>query len=180
MKYIAFIVLGLVLVAAIGGIVLWAIMPTTRLSVHAVRPMGTNFIYCTRLGGKERWPLWEFAITNAGRAPASWKAFIRFKDEDHEGAEFTAGNLGPVTSLLFVTNGLLSAGQSETINVGVPPDSNTNWVIAVEYWAVKTAVEKTLDRGLRPVQTLRSLLPNANDHVAASGWYSGTNVTTAH
>jgi hypothetical protein len=180
MKYIAFIVLGLVLVVAIGGIVLWANMPTTKLSVKAVRPTGTNFIYCARPGGKERWPLWEFAITNAGGAPASWKAFIQFKDEDHERAEFTAESLGPVTSLIFVTNGVLSAGQSATFNVGVPPDSNTNWAVAVEYGAVKTPVEKILDKGLTSFPTLRSLLPNYNDHGATGGWYAGTNVTTAH
>src|SRR5437764_549065 len=70
MKYIAWTVLGLVLLTTIGYVVLRISMPTAKLTVHAVRPMGTNFTWDDSPGKEQSWPVWEVAITNKGRARA--------------------------------------------------------------------------------------------------------------
>jgi len=80
MKYIAFIGFGVVLLLTICGVVLWANMPTARLTVKAVRPMGTNFIWARDTGRPDSCPVWEVAITNTGRAPARWSPAFRTKD----------------------------------------------------------------------------------------------------
>src|SRR6516162_8841331 len=80
MKYIAFIVLGLVLLLTIGGIVLWANMPTAKLTVHVVGPAGPNAFPLTPAPD---WTVWEFAITNGGTVPAIWTTELLLKDGSH-------------------------------------------------------------------------------------------------
>src|SRR6516165_8954963 len=80
MKKIPFIVLGLVLLAAIVGVVLWANMPTTKLVVHVVGPMGPKIISTNSLGKRVTSQIWEVAITNRGRAPAAYFTTLLLKD----------------------------------------------------------------------------------------------------
>jgi hypothetical protein len=173
MKYIAFIGLGLVILATMLYAVLWANMPTGKLAVHPVMPMGANFTYPHASMAVEPRRAWQFAITNAGRAPATWFAYVHFKDGNHEWADPSAWNFDP-------KGGVLSNGQSATIKVGVPPCPGTNWAVTVKYWPVWTPLETKLNSWLKPVPQLRRLLPNDGEHFAASGWYSGTNITIAH
>src|SRR5436305_2967713 len=119
MKYIAFIVLGLVLLAAIGGVVLWDNMPTAKLTVHAVRPKGLSVSGLPAPGREQFWPIWEVAITNTGRARVHWIVHFNFKDGEHEWAEIAPGPLG-------TSSGALSAGQSAVFEACVPPYSRTN------------------------------------------------------
>jgi hypothetical protein len=173
MKYIAFIVLGLVLLAAIGGIVLWANMPTAKLTVHAVRPTGTNVSWLSPEGQEQSSPIWQFAITNTGRTPVAWQAYIRFKGARREWTNSSPWYFRPLS-------GVLSNDTWAAIQVRVPPDPLANWAVAVKCRANQSPVEKMLHGWLAPFPKLQSLLPNSGDNFAASGWYAGTNVTTAH
>jgi hypothetical protein len=83
MKYIAFILLGLVLLAAIGGIVLWANMPTAKLTVHAVKPMATNVAWTNSLGNQLSSRTCEVAVTNSGSGNADWSATVVLKNGVH-------------------------------------------------------------------------------------------------
>ena len=171
MKYIAFIVLGLVLLAAIGGVVLWANMPTAKLTAKAVGPMGTTV---TRYGWQEReqiWPVMQSAITNIGRTSVRWDAYLHLKDSEREYADDWTRNIARQF-------GSLSPGESAVFEIGVPPDS-TNWAVTIKYWPEKSSVEKRLDAWLTSVPKLRRLLPNDGDHFASDVWHTGTNVTVA-
>jgi hypothetical protein len=194
MKYLAIIVLGLLLLAAIGGGVLWANMPTAKLTLSAVRRIGKNFpnpgesmavgawpaweftITNTSFDVPEPqqpWPDWEFAITNTGRASARWEAYLQFKDAGQ-------GWIAPYALSVGSSVGDLPAGGSAVLQARVPPDPGTNWTISVRYWPAKTAVETRLDAWLKPVPKLRNLLPNSGDHWSACTWHTRTNVTAAH
>jgi hypothetical protein len=173
MKYIAFIGLGLVILATILYAALWANMPTAKLAVHPVRPLGSNVILSPYPGHEEVMSAWEFAITNAGRSPAHWIAYMHFKDGNHEWADTSAWQIDrPV--------GAVSPGKSATIKVGAPPDPRTNWAVTVKYYPDANPFEAKLYSWLTRVPKLSRLLPNDGDHFAASGWYSGTNITIAH
>ena len=87
------VVLGLVLLAMICYVVLWANMPTAKLTVHAVRPMGTNVSWAPSRGKELSWPVWEFAITNSGRGPADWSRMVLTKDA--EGVTFYTPPVDP-------------------------------------------------------------------------------------
>jgi hypothetical protein len=170
MKYIAFTVLGLVLLAAICGVVLWTNMPTAKLTVQPVGPMGTNIC----LDGAPRrpcWPVWNFAVTNAGRSPAQWIAYFHFKSGTNEWADLSSWNFPRQT-------GTLAAGKSFSLQVGIPPDSGTNWALTIKYWPKTSSVENTLAGWFKPFPMLRNILPNSADHFAASAWHQGTNITT--
>src|SRR5436305_1395130 len=113
MKYIAFIVLGLVLLAAIAGIVLRANMPTAKLTVHAVRPMGTNVILFPSPDELLSWPVWEVAITNSGRAPADWYvSLVVWKGESGQCTPVGTGRVRP--------HGVLSPGQWTNVYMPQP------------------------------------------------------------
>src|SRR4051794_37198995 len=143
MKYIAFIVLGLVLLTAIAGIVLRANMPTARLTVHAVRPMGTNV---TSQGGanEQSYPsYWEFAITNTGRVPAYWSPRFRY--------EVIGGNIRrDVPWPCDPSNGILPAGQHTLIYMSLPPDGPSLWRAEVEYRTPMNSLETKLSLWLEP------------------------------
>jgi hypothetical protein len=181
MKYIAFIVLGLVLLAAIGGVVLWANMPAAKFSVHAVRPTGTNFV------GDEweqheiwPWPVWEVAITNRGRGVGRCCLVVPIKRDkivDYEGTP-----LGNFPSYAFIY-----PGQYTNVFIPLPSDSPAPWTIKLRYITVKSSLESRLSSWLTPFPRLRGLLPNDGEHSASdtwhfetAGWDSVTNVVTAH
>jgi hypothetical protein len=172
MKYLAITVLGLVLLAAICGIVLRANMPTAKLTVHAVRPVGRNVNWVTSPESVEHWPVWDFAVTNTGQAPAEWIAYLHFKGGDKEWLDMSAWSFDP-------RGGVLSNGESTTIQIGVPADSRTPWAVTLKYRTFKSPIESKLYGWLKPVPKLRRLLPNDGDHFAADAWHVGTNVTAA-
>jgi hypothetical protein len=173
MKYIAFTVLGLVLVAAIGLIVLRANMPTAKLTIHAVRPMGTNYIWETSLTGRKSWPVWEFVITNIGPAPAYWHPRLRY--ENAQGATFEES---PWPS--DPTWGDLGAGYGTPVYMPVPADPTTVWRAGVEYSTPINSLELKLSSWCRSVPKLQSLLPNYGKRYANDIWRSTTNITTDH
>jgi hypothetical protein len=162
LKWVAFTVLGLVLLAAIGGIVLRANMPTAKLTVHMVRPIN----WPPSENEEPRWPMWEVAITNTGRATADYSVYAHATDN------------GPLAFDL-PRFGALSNGESARIGVSVPPDVRTNWVVTVKYWARTSPVENRLNAWLKPLPMLRNLLPNSDAHYASDVWHTGTNVATA-
>jgi hypothetical protein len=173
MKKLPFIVLGLVLLAAIGLIVLRASMPTAKLTVHAVSPMGTNGTWTNSQGNQETWVLWEFAITNSGRAPADWYIIIVPKGEETNVAYYT---VPPAQS-----EGVpLLPGQSTNVLASVPFITNTTWRATINYDPVPGPLETKLSAWLSPVPSLRKLLPSYGWHSFTGGWLTTTNVTTAH
>ena len=172
MKYIAFTVLALVLLAAIGGIVLRANMPSARLTVHAVRPMGTN-AYLSQDFETHPWPVWEVAITNSGRARATWRMSIMAKDTE-------SGPAGSVNLGSMRPYGTLPSGQWTNVYAPMPSDSVTAWQPGVEYKTPMSPLERTLSSWLAPVPKLRVLLPNYGEHSVYGTWHSGTNLLTAH
>jgi hypothetical protein len=167
MKYIAFTILGVVLLAAICTVVLWSCMPRAKVSIQSVTPLTTN----VSSGPDHPTPIWEVAITNVGRVRASWTATLLFKNNNHEWTAPGPGAFG-------MPHGALAAGQSDVVHIGVP-DSRTNWAVTITYWPIKGPVEKTLDEWLKPVPMLRSMLPNSSEHYAAANLYPGTNVGSA-
>jgi hypothetical protein len=179
MKYIAFIVLGLVLVAAIAGVVLWANMPTAKLTVHAVRPMGTNFTATNSVFNQLGWPVWEVEITNSGRATAIWHAMVPLKAGDGVVYREPPGaSQAPM--------GTLNPGDHTNFFTQVPPDGYVVWAAGVTYDTQWSPLEKTLSSWLKPVPKLRGLLPNAGSRVArdvwhplTNAWHPPTNVPTA-
>jgi hypothetical protein len=172
MKYIAFTVLVLALLAAICIAVLWTKMPTAKLTVYPVRLLGTNVSWPSLPGPQQQWLPWEFAIKNSGRAPAQWAAHVHFKDGEHEWAENAEWVFDP-------SHGFLQPGETATIKVGVLQDSRTIWSVTVGYHCVESDVERTLHGWFRPIPKLRRLLPNDDYHYAADVWHHGTNVVTA-
>jgi hypothetical protein len=173
MKYIAFIGLGLVFLAVILYVVLWANMPTGKLAVYPVRPLSTNISVATISGSTEQWPAWEFAITNTGREPAVWYADMHFKDGTDERDMTFGENFRPQF-------GTLSNGQSATLEVAVPPNPHTTWEPRVKYSSIMSPLETKFYSWLKPVPKLRGILPSYGGGFAASVWYSGTNITIAH
>jgi hypothetical protein len=155
-------------------------MPTAKLTVHAVRPVGTNFIWTNSLGTPAELPIWECAITNTGRASAHWLAYLHFKDSEHEWANLPGWRSNPETARFSAAEGLIPAGQSAIFEVPVPPDPSTNWAVTVRYFTSKGQVEQRLQAWLAPIPKLRNLLPNSGDHFASDVWHTGTNVTTVH
>src|SRR3954462_15824739 len=167
MKYVAFIA-GPVLLAAVCAVVLWANMPAAKLTVRAVKPTGamvTRYLWQER---QQIWPVMECAITNTGRASARWDAYLHLKDGQREYADDWTFNIDR-------RFGSLSPGGAAVFEIGVPPDSRTNWAVTVKYWPVKSPVETTLDNWLKPIPKVRRLLPNSGDHFAADAWHRGTN-----
>jgi hypothetical protein len=173
MKYIAFIGLGLVILATILYVVLWANMPTAKLAVYPVRPLGSNVTWLDDFGPEEPSPAWEFAITNAGRTPAHWVAYRHFKEGDNELAEVSPWHIDRPA-------GVLSPGESATIKVGEPLDPRSTWALTVKYWPDCSPLEMRLYSWFEPVPKLRRILPNDGDPFAVTEWYSGTNITIAH
>jgi hypothetical protein len=173
MKYVGITALGLVLLAAIGGVALWANMPTAKLSVHAVRPMGTNFTWLDRSGNEQRWPVWVVTITNSGTATAAWATQLVLDDghsmwvhEWREGGLPTTGHLLP--------------GGWTTSELPMPSGSTSVCAAVVRYASPKGRVETNLFNLCKPVPKLRDLLPNRGSFLAYPIWGSTTNVTTAH
>jgi len=171
MKYVAFIGLGLVLLLTICGVVLWANMPTARLTVHLVRPTGTNFAFATSIDGAM--PVWECAITNCGRAPALWST------------ELVITNGFQVTHQRwhrgdFPMMGTLVPGAWTNIGLPLPLGSNSGWNAVVTCSSSRGRVERKLFDLFKPVPTLRRLLPNYGPRVSYTAPHSTNNVTTDH
>jgi len=140
MKYIAFIVFGLVLLSTIGYVVFGINMPMARLTIHAVRPTGTNYTCTNYLGNQQNWPFWEVAVTNNGHAPAAWFATLVLE------------NYGRVTlgdqptgydSLQFS----LQPGKGDSIYMLMPADSTAMWTVEVRYQSQMNASNRNSHRG---------------------------------
>ena len=123
MNYLVFAGFGLVLLAAIGLVVGWASTPKASLTVHAIRPMGTNCHWETP-GGQSSWPVWQVEITNSGREPVEWYTSIRVKDKD---------DIGRALSRYPHPRGSLSPGQHVTICMPAPSDSGAIWRARLSY-----------------------------------------------
>jgi hypothetical protein len=173
MKCIAFIVLGLVLLAAIAGIVLWANMPTAKVTIRAVRPMETNVSWLDWEGKLVSSPVWEVAITNSGRAPAHWIMPLCIKDGEAMKQSYRSSYTQP-------TDGVLFPKQHTNAYMQVPGDSATKWIAEVEYHTYPSPFERKLFLWSRSVPKLQKLFPNTRLHFAYDAWHVGTNVTTAH
>src|SRR5437868_15090006 len=127
MKYLGIIGAGLVLVVAIFGIVLWANMPTAKLTVHAVRPMGTNVTFRISVGEEVSCPVWEFVVTKQGGVFANGACYMRFKDT-HSGAISHPGWFDP-----YAARFKLGAATGTNVYMPVWPDSKRLW-LAVTDW----------------------------------------------
>jgi hypothetical protein len=171
MKKIPFIALGLVLLAAIVGIVLWANMPTTKLAVHVVRPMGPKIISTNSTGEVTRMQIWEVAITNRGRAPAGYFTTLLLK----EGGRVTDPNASAKGRMLPFN---VQPGKQNITYELTPADSTVTWTVEVRYKTRMNGLEQKLSSWLKPVPFLRRLLPNNGEHSARAAWYVGTNVAT--
>jgi len=172
MRYFAFTVLGLVLLATIGYVVLRINMPTAKLSIHAVRPVGTNVALELSHGETVSWPVWEFAITNSGRAPAAMYTML-LVSKDGKSIDIYR----PPPAQLRV-NSSLAPGQGTNACIPVPPDPAV-WSAEVIYETSANPLERKLSSWLKPVPKLRCFLPNNSPRFARNGWQSGTNVITA-
>src|SRR5215469_5398624 len=166
MKYVAFIGLGLVLLLTICGVVLWANMPTARLTIHAVRPMGTNWTWAPGLSEKGSWPVWEVAITNSGRAVGRFGEAVLTKDR--EIAESMGSPLG-----FFEPNARLGPGQHTNVFIPLPSQSPAPWTVEADYITVRSSLEETLSSWLASFPRLNGLLPNGREHVASDIWHVG-------
>src|SRR5205823_2991291 len=106
------------LLVAIGCFVLRANMPTAKLTVHAVRPMGTTVTWEPFQGKVVSWPVWEFAITNSGRAPAGWDVTLIVQNSE-------GGPSDPSFLRYLLPHGILPPGQSTNLYVPLTLDSNS-------------------------------------------------------
>ncbi len=166
MKYIAFIVLGLVLLATIGGIVLRANMPTARLTIHAVPTTETNF-------NKQLGPIWDVAVTNTGSAAANWYTILAFKD--------AKGVISHGSRLVMdLQKCFLLPKQGVVTHREAPSDSNVVWAIEAQYTGQMGSLEKRLSSCCKPVPMLCHLFPNEGTRIARDVWRMGTNAATAH
>ena len=172
MKWVAFILLGFVLLAAICGVVLWANMPTAKLTVQAVRPMGTNAFWVPLPAEASQWPVWEVAITNNGRAPANWHISLLAKDS----RSTTDVLVGPGR---VRPRGTLSPGQWTNVYMPLPSDSAYAWHAGIRYETLTGPLEQKLSSWLKPIPMLHNLLPNHGARFAYDTWHVGTNVVTA-
>jgi hypothetical protein len=172
MKWVAFILLALLLLATIGGIVLWAKMPTARFTVHAVRPMGTNLSFIDPMFESHTWPVWEIAVTNNGSAKAEWFTVAVTRNPEHKRVNLPTGTYLPV-------GGALNSGCSTNVYMALALPPNSVWAVAVRYISLPTPLERKLWSWSKPVPRLRRLLPNVAPRFAYDIWHSGTNVTTA-
>ena len=187
MKYIAFIVLGLVLLAAIAAIVLRANMPTAKLTVHAVRPMGTNASLQVGLSQEANCPIWEFAVTNQGGVSAICACSIRTKDTRSGVISFpyfyttdSGSDTTPAESVDYHPFLKLPPGAGVTVYMPVSPDSNSLWAAGVNWTTTGSTLEEKLDSWLKPVPRMRRLLPNNGGGCAWDTWHTGTNVISEH
>ena len=155
------------LLLTICYVVLWANMPTARLTIYAVRPTGTNVTSNGAPGEKVTWQVWEVAITNAGRAPADWYMGMMVKDSN--GVEHSTG-LGD-----WRPRGVLSPGQKTNVYAPVPSDSAALWSAGVAYRTASGALERRLSSWCKLVPKLRGLLPNGGIGVHHAPWHSTTN-----
>ena len=180
MKYIAIIVLGLVLLAAIAGVVLWANMPTAKLTVHAARQIRTFHSLGVSPDPLEQRPVWDVAITNTGRAAVRWFPAFRIKDYNGTTHSTPGWACDPAT-------GVLSAGQYTNVDVCIirftdiaPSNPVVAWAAGVEYMTGRSSLESRLDRWLKPAPKLRRLLPSNGPRYAYDAWHPMTNVAPAH
>jgi hypothetical protein len=179
MKYIAFIVLGLVLLAAIGGIVLWANMPTAKLTVHAVRPMGTNVLWTNSLGNQERSRVWDVTVANSAHAPARWSATVLITENGgttHSYEPWRQNERGKQDEYYYDR---ISPGEEKSIYMLMPSDPKAMWTVEVRYKTQMNTLEEKLSSWLKPVPMLRRAIPGDTLYKVRDAWHTGTNVTTA-
>jgi hypothetical protein len=105
MKYIAFIVLGLVLLAAIGFVVFIVPAPRATMTVQAIGPVGAT--------SNQPALVWSFAITNLGPSSVQFRV--------HAGVAFQT------------PEGTLAPGQGIVTNMFVPPTPRTMWAADLLY-----------------------------------------------
>src|SRR5258706_8736949 len=137
MRRIALILFGVLFIAVIAFAFTVATFPRARLSIRAVGPTGkvsTNWNY---LANEEVMPIWLFAITNTGGAPASWSAYERVKLP-----------IGVPTALLewplSAPGGVIGPGDTRFAEMIVPADTNVVWCAFVEYQSIPRNLEQKL------------------------------------
>jgi hypothetical protein len=170
MKYIAFIVLGLVLLAAIAGVVLWANVPTPKVTIQAIRPTGQLATRTNLLGETFRGSVWVFAITNVGQANAYWRAGVPGRTLDCH-VDFFSITVGDMKV------GVLAPGQGIITNMIVPIDGYTAWCGYVDSFTVATGLQTHLEKLARKVPSLgRSYATRSSCVYYEPTWRTVTNV----
>jgi len=161
-----------VLLAAIGCILLLAIIPAPRLTICALKPTGL-WIGTNDYGETKGGEVWQFGITNWGRAPASWTACIGFQRSRHENdLEVSIGIDGQWAE------GFLPPGASVVTNMAAPATSSARWAGVVMYQSPPTSIESTLWPAGNRVPGLRRFFPGHSLQTYRENWHTTTNATS--
>jgi len=173
MKYVAFIIVGLLLLATICYAVFWANTPRARLNVHVVRLTGTDLAW--EPWGKQRVesPVWQVGITNTGPAPADWEPRVRYRNAHGEMLITKPWPFGRAS-------GMLAPGDHTISYMTVPTNSVATWTVGIQYKTPFSPLEQKLFSWSKRVPKLRTLLPNNSDRFAYDTWHVGTNITSDH
>jgi hypothetical protein len=130
MKYIAFIVLGLVLLAAIGFAVFIVPAPRAKMTVQAIGPVGAT--------SNQPALVWSFAITNLGPCAVRYRA--------HAGVAFQT------------PEGTLAPGQGVVTNTFVPSAPRAMWAANLLYTPTESGYRRKVREWCRGVPFLGRFL----------------------
>jgi hypothetical protein len=134
--------------------------------------MGTNITFWASPGVEESWPVWEFTVTNNGRASATWYTMLYSKD----GERVTVNDSGPLS---FPDRGILPPGQHTNFYMQVPSDSNAVWAAEVRYRSSVSPFQVRISPLFTPVPKLRVWVLRTDERTTLDAWHAGTNVVSA-
>jgi hypothetical protein len=169
MKQTALILLGIMLVAVFVFGLLVATLPRANVTIRAVGPTGDFVTRTNELGKEVRYPLWQFAITNTGRANADWGAYSHVREPKRSERQAST----PLDDMIF---GSSPPGSGVVTNIAVPPQDNSIWSGTISYWSTPSRLERNLWPVGRRVPWLGDLFPNKRPHFSFDVWHTNTNV----
>jgi hypothetical protein len=168
MKYVAYVLLALALLATIGSGLLIATMPTARMTVRPIVPTGQIWTWKGQLGGEERWPIWQFGITNNGRAMGTWEAKVLYRGPHGFVLDF-------IPMQQWITGGRLRPGEGLVTNMPVPGETDFVWASYISYASTPGQVETALSPYRNRFPRLLSSLPNSGPNEHYDYWRNTTN-----
>jgi hypothetical protein len=169
MKQTALILLAIVLVAAIAFGLLVATLPKANVTIRAIGPTGDLVTRTKRFGKQMRCPLWQFAITNTGRANVHWAASLQLKGP-------TPTQEDAVRDVANLPFGDLAPGSGVVTNMPVPPQDDIMWSGTIQYWRTPGRHETKLWIMGQRKRWLTKLLPSPGPHFSSDVWHTTTNV----